>query len=135
MSRLASRSPVVWSAVLLALLAGHDLSHALDDGLETPLGQLALVAVPQWLALAALMAVVVRGDRVRSAVAAMLLGIGVAFGFTAIHLLPFSTASYWDLEPSVLSWLLAWLPAALGLALATLAWAQLRRAGARPQPA
>jgi hypothetical protein len=127
MPRPASRSLVIWSGALLAMLAGHDLSHALDDGLETPLDQLALVAIPQWLALAVVMALIVLGDRARGAVAALLLGIGVTIGFIAIHVLPFSTASYWDLQPSVASWLLAWLPAALGVAVAALAWAQLRR--------
>src|SRR5215212_1739019 len=112
MRRRSSGSLVAWSAVLLGLLAAHDLSHALDDGLETPLDQLALVAVPQWLALAVVMAVIVRSDRFRAA-AALLLGLGTAIGFAAIHLLQFSTATYWDLHPSLVSWLVAWLPAAL----------------------
>jgi hypothetical protein len=133
MPRRASRSLVVWSGALLVVLAGHDLSHALDDGLETPLHQLALVAVPQWLVLAVVMAVIVRGDRARSAAAALLLGIGVAVGFAIAHLLPFSSASYWDLRPSVVSWLLAWLPAALGLAVAALAWSQWRAEASRPR--
>jgi hypothetical protein len=126
MPRDASRSLVVWSGVLLVALAAHDLSHALDGGLETPLDQLALVAVPQWLVLAVVMAFIVRGDRTRRAAAALLLGTGVAIGFAVAHLLPFSTASYWDLRPSALSWLFAWLPAALGLAVAGLAWSQWR---------
>src|SRR5256885_2852621 len=109
----ASRRLAVWSAVLLALLAAHDLSHALDSGLETPLSQLAVVAAPQWLALAVLMAIVLRGDRAQAAAAALLLGIGVTIGFAVAHLLPFSTSSYWKLHPSAVSWALAWAPAAL----------------------
>ena len=128
MPRHASRSLVISSGVLLVVLAAHDLSHALDGGLETPLGELALVAVPQWLVLAAAMTVIVRGDRARGAAAALLLGIGVAVGFAVVHLLPFSTASYWDLQPSLASWLLAWLPVGLGLAVAALAWWQWRAA-------
>ena len=128
MPRHASRSLVIWSGALLVVLAAHDLSHALDGGLETPLDQLALVAVPQWLLLAVVMAVIVRGDRARGASAALLLGLGVAIGFTVAHLLPFSTDSYWDLQPSLVSWLLALLPAALGLAVAALAWSQWRAA-------
>ena len=58
MPRHASRSLVIWSGVLLVALAAHDLSHALDGGLETPLDQLAFVAVPQWLVLAAVMTVI-----------------------------------------------------------------------------
>ena len=126
MPRHVSRSLVIWSGVLLVLLAGHDVSHAVDGGLKTPLDQLAPVAAPQWLALAVVMTVILRGDRARSAAAALLLGIGVAIGFAVAHLLPFSTASYWDLRPSAVSWLLAWLPAALGLMVAGLAWSQWR---------
>jgi hypothetical protein len=127
-SRHRSRSLVAWSTLLLATLAAHDLTHALDDGLKTSLGQLALIAIPQWLVLAAVMAVIVRADRARSAAAATLLGIGVTVGFAVAHLLPFAGAPYWDLDPSAVSWLLAWLPAALGLALAALAWPQWREA-------
>src|SRR5437016_7333168 len=71
MPRHASRSLVIWSGVLLVVLAAHDLSHALDGGLETPLDQLALVAVPQWLLLAVVMTVIVRGERARGAAAAL----------------------------------------------------------------
>src|SRR5881227_729719 len=128
MPRHVSRSLVIWSGVLLVLLAGHDVSHAVDGGLKTPLDQLALVAVPQWLVLALVMTVILRSDRTRGAVAALVLGIGVATGFAVAHLLPFSTAYYWDLRPSAVSWLLAWLPAAFGLMVAALAWSQRRAA-------
>ena len=128
MPRRASRPLVAWSAVLLLVLAAHDLSHALDDGLDTPLSGLALVAIPQWLVLAVVMAVIVRGDRARSALAALLLGIGVTVGFAFVHLLPFAPSSYWDLDPSFLSWLVAWLPAALGVGVAALAWSEWRAA-------
>lgn len=124
MRRHGSRSLAFWSLVALALLAGHDVTHVLDDGLETPLGQLAFVAVPQWLVLAVVMAVVLRGGRERSRTAALLLGSSVTAGFAVVHLLPLSPASFWELEPSVVSWLLAWMPAAVGLVLAALAWSQ-----------
>jgi H+/Cl- antiporter ClcA len=52
----------------------------------------------------------------------------VTIGFTVAHLLPLSTDSYWDLQPSLVSWLFALLPAALGLAVAVLAWSQWRAA-------
>ena len=107
--------------VLLALLAGHDLSHALDDGLDTSLTGLALVAAPQWLLLAAVTAVILRAGRARAHAAALLLGAGVSVGLLAVHLLPFSAAPYADLDPSTVSWLLAWVPAAVGLLLAALA--------------
>ena len=123
-----SRSLVAWSAALLVVLAGHDLSHALDSGLNTPLSGLVLVAVPQWIALGIVMAVIVRGNPARSALAALVLGIGVTAGFAFIHLLPFATASYWDLHPSAISWAVAWLPVALGLVLTGLAWTQWRAA-------
>jgi hypothetical protein len=126
--RHVSRSLAVWSGVLLALLAAHDLTHALDDGLETRPGDLAFVAMPQWLLLAAVIAVVLGGNRGLGAAAALVLGLGVSIGFAVIHLLPFSLAAYWELQPSVASWLLAWLPAALGLAVAALAWSQRRPA-------
>jgi hypothetical protein len=132
MSRSVARPLAIWSAVLLVLLAGHDLTHALDGGLETKLGPLALIAVPQWLVLTVLMAVIVRAGQVRAAVAALLLGIGVTLGFLAIHLLPFSTASYWDLHPSAVSWLFAWAPPAVGVVVIALAWAQLRPAVRAP---
>src|SRR5439155_3908402 len=128
MRRPVSRPLALWPAVLLVLLAAHDLSHALDPGVETPLSRLAVVAAPQWLALAVLMAIVLRGDRAHAAASALVLGIGVTIGFAVAHLLPFSTSSYWKLHPSAVSWALAWSPAALGLALAVLAWSQWRRA-------
>lgn len=130
MARHGSSSLAVWSWVVLALLAAHDLTHALDDGLATSLGQLASVAVPQWLVLAAVMAVILHGDRARSRAAALLLGLAVAVGVALVHLLPVSPAAFWELQPSVLSWILAWALAAVGLVLAALAWPQ-RRAAAR----
>jgi hypothetical protein len=130
MPRHGSRSLVVWSWVVLALLAAHDVTHALDDGLETRLGELAVVALPQWLALAVLMAVIVRGERARSRTAALLLGIAVTAGFGVVHLLPFSPLAFWDVQPSVVSWVLAWAAAVAGLVLAALAWPH-RRAAAR----
>ena len=125
------RRPIVlWSLVLLALLAAHDLSHALDDGLETSLGDLALVATPQWVVLAVVFAVVVRGEPARSALAALALALGVVVGFLAVHLLPFSPAPYWDLEPSAASWLLVVVPPAVALVLAAVAWPRRRPASA-----
>jgi hypothetical protein len=117
---------VLWSWIVLALLAAHDVTHLLDDGLETPLGQLALVAIPQWLALAVLMAIVLRGSRGPREVAALLLGISVTLGFALVHLLPFSAAAFWDLRPAVVSWVLAWAAAAAGLVLVVLAWPRPR---------
>ena len=112
---------VAWSWVVLALLAAHDLTHLLDEGLDTSPGQLALVAIPQWIALAAVMAVVVRGPEDWRQLAALVLGASVVIGFAVIHLLPFSLAAYGDLEPSGVSWLLAWLPTAAGLVLVGIA--------------
>ena len=120
----AMRTVVLWSWVVLALLAAHDVTHLADDGLDTSPGQLALVAIPQWLALAAVMAVVLRGRPDQSRLAAIVLGLSVAAGFAVIHLLPASAAAYWDLEPSALSWVLAWVPAAAGIVLAALAWSR-----------
>jgi hypothetical protein len=128
MPRHVSRPLAVACLGLLALLAGHDLSHALDDGLDTSLGALALVATPQWLVLAVIAAVILRAEPRRGALAALLLGAGVAVGFAAIHLLPFAPASYWDLDPSFLSWLLAWVPPVVGAAVAVVAWREWRAA-------
>ena len=100
MPRGGARSLVLWSWILLALVAAHDVTHIADDGLETELGQLAVVAIPQWLALIVLMGVVLRGGRT----AALLLGASVAVGFGVVHLLPLSPAAFWDLQPSVVSW-------------------------------
>jgi hypothetical protein len=122
MTRGGTRSLVLWSWILLALVAGHDVTHMLDDGLETELGQLALVALPQWLVLAVVMAVVVRGDRAHSRTAALLLGTSVAVGFGVVHLLPFSPAAFWDVQPSVASWMVSWASVAAGVLLAVLAW-------------
>ena len=126
---------VAWSAALLALTAAHDASHLLDDGLETKPGQLALIAVPQWIALAAVMAVIVRGDRARGAMAAVLLGGAVALGFAVVHLVPELPASYWDLHPSAVSWALAVLPVFLGVAVAARAWSERPRVAAAAKPA
>src|SRR5829696_6278080 len=111
MTARGPRSFVLAAWLVLALLAAHDVTHVLDDGLETPLGQVAYVAIPQWLFLAVAMTVIVRGDAARSRTAALLVGVSVALGFAAIHLLPLSPAAYWDLRPSSLSWVLAWMPA------------------------
>jgi len=118
MERGADRTLVLWSWIVLGLLAAHDVTHLADDGLDTSPGQLALVAVPQWLLLAAVMAIILRGDPSQSRIAALVLGLSVAVGFAAIHLLPVALAAYWDLEPSGISWVLAWLPTAAGLVLA-----------------
>jgi hypothetical protein len=114
--------------VVLILLAAHDLSHALDDGLDTSLGALAVVAVPQWIVLALVMGVIVRGDERQSALAALLLAVGVILGFAAVHLLPGSPASYWDKQPSVASWVVVWAPLLAGIVLAVLARSALPRA-------
>src|SRR3954451_19443058 len=121
---------VVGSWVLLALVAAHDVTHVLDDGLETSLGQLAIVAIPQWLLLAAVMAIVLRGDPGHIRAAALTLGISVAAGFAVIHFLPFSPAAFWDQQPSAVSWGLAWAAVAAGILLAIVAWPQ--RVAARP---
>ena len=110
-----------WAWVVLALLAAHDLTHALDGGLDTGLGELAAVSIPQWLLLAAVMAIILRGDPARSRTAALVLGATVAAGFVVVHLLPFSPAAFWDLEPSAVSWALVWASIAAGLVLAGLA--------------
>lgn len=110
--------------VVLVLLAAHDVTHLADDGLDTSPAQLALVAIPQWLALAAVMAIVLRGRPDQSRLAAIVLGLSVAAGFALVHLLPVLATAYWDLEPSLLSWVLAWTPAAAGLLLAALAWSE-----------
>ena len=116
---MSSRAYVVaWSWVLLALLAAHDVTHLLDDGLETSPGQLAIVAIPQWIVLAAVMAIVLRGDAAQSRAAALVLGLSVAAGFAVIHFLPLSPAAFWDQQPSVVSWALAWAAVAVGLLLA-----------------
>jgi hypothetical protein len=117
-----ARSLVTGSWIVLALLAAHDVTHLADDGLDTSPGQLALVAIPQWLALAAVMALVLRGRPDRRRLAALALGLSVAAGFALIHLLPFAPAAYGELEPSGLSWVLVWMPTAAGVALAARAW-------------
>ena len=110
-----------WSWVVLALLAAHDLTHLIDGGLQTGIAELAAVSVPQWLLLAGVMAIVLRGSAGRSRTAALVLGSTVAAGFVVVHLLPFSPAAFWDLQPSAISWALVWTPIAAGLVLAGLA--------------
>ena len=126
MATPGSRSHVCFSWVVLGLLAAHDVTHVLDNGLETPLDQLAYVALPQWLFLAVAMSIIVYGDPVRSRIAAMLVGVSITVGFAGIHLLPFSPAALWELHPSVISWVLVWLPAVAGIVLAALAWPRQR---------
>ena len=74
--------------IVLGLLAAHDLTHLLDDGLDTSPGQLALVAIPQWIALGVVMAIVLRGDETHRPMAALALGVSVVLGFALVHLLP-----------------------------------------------
>jgi hypothetical protein len=111
---------VRWSWIVLALLAAHDVTHLADGGLDTSPGQLALVAIPQWIVLALVMGIIVRDPAHRRA-AAIVLGASVAVGFALVHLVPFSPTAYWDLEPSALSWALVWVPATAGLVLVGLA--------------
>jgi hypothetical protein len=129
------RPLVTWTLALFALLAAHDLTHLLDDGLDTSAAALATVAVPQWIVLAGVLWVIVRGDRARATGAALLLAAGVVAGFVVVHLLPFSPAAYYDLEPSAASWVLAIVPPLVALVVAALAWAERRAAGAAPAPA
>ena len=124
-----ARPLVLWSWILLALVAAHDVTHVLDDGLETPPAQLAYVAIPQWIFLAVAMAVVVRGDPARSRLAALLLGAAVALGFAVVHLVPLSPAALWELEPSPISWLLVWMCLVAALVLVALAWRPRRVRG------
>jgi hypothetical protein len=128
MPRGGARLLVLCSSTVVALLAAHDVTHVLDDGLDTRLDQLAVVALPQWLALAIVMAIIVRGDRAKSQTSALVLGISVTVGFVVVHLLPLSPAAFWDLQPSVVSWVLAWVAAAAGLLLTVLAWVKRRAA-------
>jgi hypothetical protein len=111
---------VRWSWIVLALLAAHDVTHLADGGLDTSPGQLALVAIPQWIVLALVMSIIVRDPGHRRS-AAIVLGASVAAGFALVHLVPFSPTAYWDLEPSALSWALVWVPATAGLVLVALA--------------
>jgi hypothetical protein len=111
---------VRWSWIVLALLAAHDVTHLADGGLDTSPGQLALVAIPQWIVLALVMGIIVRDPSHRRS-AAIVLGASVAAGFALVHLVPFSPTAYWDLEPSALSWALVWVPATAGLVLVVLA--------------
>ena len=111
---------VRWAWIVLALLAAHDVTHLADGGLDTSPGQLALVAIPQWIVLALVMSIIVRDPGHRRS-AAIVLGASVAGGFALVHLVPFSPTAYWDLEPTALSWALVWGPATAGLVLVALA--------------
>ena len=128
MPRGGARLLVLCSSIVLALLAGHDATHILDDGLQTRLDQLAIVAVPQWLVLAIVMGVILRGERGKSQTSALLLGISVTVGFVVVHLLPLSPAAFWGLRPSGVSWVLAWMSVVSGVLLVVLAWRQRRAA-------
>ena len=112
---------VRWSWIVLALLAAHDVTHLADGGLDTSPGQLALVAIPQWIVLAIVMSFVLRSPGAQRRSAALVLGASVAVGFALVHLVPFSPTAYWDLEPSALSWALVWMPTVAGLVLVVLA--------------
>jgi hypothetical protein len=114
------RGIVLLSWIVLALLAAHDVTHIADEGLDTSPGQLALVAIPQWIVLAIVMVFVLRGPPTQRRTAGFVLGASVAVGFALVHLVPFSPTAYWDLEPTILSWALVWVPTAAGLLLAAL---------------
>ena len=118
-----------WAWVVLALLAAHDLTHLIDGGLDTSPLELAAVSIPQWLLLAAVMAIVLRGDPRQSRTAALVLGLSVAAGFVVVHLLPLSPAAFSELDPSAVSWALVWVPIAAGLVLAAVARRDLHRSG------
>lgn len=117
----------VTAVVLFALIVGHDISHIADPGLDTPLGALAIISVPQYVGLIWILNAVLRSPPRRSAGAGLALGLAVLAGFVVAHLLPFGPAPFYDEHPAFASWLLLWLPIGTCLLLIALSLSVLRR--------
>jgi hypothetical protein len=107
------------------LLAGTDVLHALDHTRQgRSLGfEVYAAGVAGWMALAALLVLVARCDRLAAPYAAAV-GLSVAIGFLLVHVAPHWSAfsdpySAWD--PDWLSWALVAVPVAAGLWLAVVA--------------
>ena len=113
------------------LLTAVDVLHALDHARQGRdlAGEVYAAGVAGWIALAVLLVLVARGHRLAAPYAGAV-GLSVAAGFVAVHLLPHWSA-FSDPYPSfgadALSWALVVLPVAAAL---NLAW-QATRARSR----
>jgi hypothetical protein len=96
------------------LLVAADVAHALDHARQGRdlAAQVYAAGVAGWIALALLLALVARGHRLAAPYAASV-GVSVAAGFVAVHVLPrWSAVSdpYSGFDPDALSWALVVAP-------------------------
>jgi hypothetical protein len=96
------------------LLVAADVAHALDHARQGRdlAGEVYAAGVAGWIALAVLLVLVARGHRLAAPYAAAV-GISVAAGFVAVHVLPRWSAfsdPYSGFDPDALSWALVALP-------------------------
>jgi hypothetical protein len=101
------------------LLVGADVAHALDHTRQarTLATEVYGAGVAGWIALAVLLVLVARGHRLAAPYAAAV-GLSVAAGFVAVHLLPHWSAfsdPYSGFHPDALSWGLVAVPALAAL--------------------
>jgi hypothetical protein len=103
------------------LLVAADVAHALDHARQGRdlAAEVYTAGIAGWIALAVLLVLVVRGHRLAAPYAAAV-GLAVAVGFVAVHVLPHWSAfsdPYSGWEPDALSWALVVVPvlAALNL--------------------
>ena len=73
----------LWSWVVLGLLAAHDLTHLLDDGLGHVARPARARRDPAVDRLGVVMAIVLRGDETHRPMAALALGVSVVLGFAS----------------------------------------------------
>ena len=124
------------------LLAAADVLHAVDhtrQGRDLG-GEVYAAGIAGWIALAVLLVLVARRHRLAAPYAAAV-GVSVAAGFVAVHLLPHWSAlsdPYPSFHPDALSWGLVALPVAAALNLvwqATRARSRTRRSPPGPDRA
>jgi hypothetical protein len=129
------RATTVLLAILLALVAAHDVDHFVHDERIGGLGAGVWGFLPlQYGALIATLVLVARGHRLAPPVAAALAAVSLVI-FIGAHLLPFGSLSYWDGDQLAITWALIFVPMTVAAALlaTALRWRYAAGAVARRQ--
>ena len=125
-----SRPLVAGNALLLAILAGHALDHALRQEAAVP-GAVSAVGAAGFLTTLVALGLAVAGHRLDAAAGAVV-GFGTTLGFLAIHVVPdwgpFSQP-YSDIPVDDFSWVAMIVPIVAGAILGGLALTRLRDTG------
>ena len=121
--------------LLFAALIAHTVDHAVNQPARDLPASGTVVGIAGFVIVAVAAVAALRRSSL-AAPASVFAGLATAFGIVAVHLLPgwseLVSDPYADFDPNALSWALAIAPLAIGLWLAALGAAELRRRGPRP---